>query len=165
MPRDLERQSLFLGRQGETPDQSGSAAEISYQEAMQDKIDFYLLALIWLQDPETRSPTQTVHLAGLYRYVASGGLVPPERQKDILDQVGKLLKQAAASQENENETSTGHDYKRYLKGLALSELGLVLAEQSLLDKIKATSLLNEAQKHWREAEEINPRASRYARAR
>lgn len=162
--RDLD-QSLLIWTLQEVPANAKSHPAETRQEALAFRIDYFFQAMPWAYNFADLDPWQLTQVAGLYRQAAAAALVPPELRKIYWQQAEQLFKQALAAYQ-EFEAPPANEAERYDRSLALSELGLVIAEQSMLEPARGRPpLIEEARKLWLDAENIRPGSSRYAQSR
>ncbi len=108
-------------------------------------------------------------LAGLYRHLAASDMLSPAYSRFYRQKAEDLLRRILNWKE-QVRLSDGAYWDWYLQspdqpGLTRSELGLLLAERTLAEPGRKAADLREAEDLWREAEELRPGSSLYARAR
>lgn len=104
-------------------------------------------------------------LAGLHRHLAWSGLLTPEYRRLYLQRAESYLRQSLESPDYGPFTAQEQEERRTAQVISLSELGLLLAEWTLLEKDGSERRLQDAEELWQQAGKLRPGSDRYARAR
>ena len=160
------------GRYLEPPDAAALAqlTATPFQFPISELTAYNFQSIYQALNPPEMTPWGLLRLADLHRRVAGTGLVSAEYQALYLLRAEKLLRQAltappSAAEPGEKETRRW-DTDLVDRPLIMSELALVLLERNRLAGADGDPAgPAEAETLWREAEELVPGGSRYARAR
>lgn len=104
-------------------------------------------------------------LAGLHRHLAWSGMLTPEYRRLYLQRTESYLRQSLDSPDYGPFTAKEQEERRTAQVISMSELGLALAEWTLIEKDDSARRLKEAEELWQQAGKLRPGSDRYARAR